>query len=396
MMHVVVGALVWFLFPGPPGSSRSIPPYPDVNLKAGVWLQSHVSPARGHPVIGKRSPVVVFVFATADRQSARWARQLERLRRRSRGRIRIVGITADGRADALRFIRRNRVRFPVGAESQAARDLGVQKPPAVVVLMPGKAGRQGRARTVPLSFLEELSQPQDTRDTTDRPEIAELWTADDPQQRIRAARTLFEQIPGREFVRLASEAWLFEPDPEVRGWLEYLARVARGQRAADEDFRGASAVYLNEYMANPQAPEWQPVRQFTEHVDRGNPEALWAAYTQHRGENPADVLIRRLIVRDLQNLAHSPSRERARQLILDLIPDEPDDSIRLMATMALMELCRIGDTDAAALLEQYAEVEPNLRHVRPIMEITAYVLRTGDEDLQAMPAPIELGMLQMP
>ncbi len=224
----------------------------------------------------------------------------------------------------------------------------------------------------------------------------QLWTAEDPQERIRAARELFERLTGDEFVRLASEAWLFEPDPEVRGWLEYLTAVVRGERRADEDFRGPSATYMNEYMANPHAPEWQPVHQFADRVDRSDPEALWAAYRRHRGERPADVLVRRLVVRDLQKLASTPARERARQLILDLIPDEPDDSIRLVATMALMDLCQIGDTDAAELLERYARVEPNLRHVRPIMEITAYVLRTGDEDLQAMPAPIELGMLEMP
>ena len=175
----------------------------------------------------------------------------------------------------------------------------------------------------------------------------------------------------------------YESEPWARGRIEFLCLVARGLRDIDEDYRGPSAYYQNAYGADPEAPEWEELRAYRQRVDHASVDAIIGEYRGHFTDKPVDVLVRRFTVGDLGGC---PDRWSSRSAIMELLLDEPDDSIRMMAAAQLFDLCDRGDEEAASFLESLAETEANIRHVRPMMQYVARYIREGDPEQPEDPA----------
>ncbi len=334
--------------------------------------------------------VVLWFFSLKDRRRSGELEQTVRALRRvaANPRVVVIGLTPDRRSAAQRFIRKYRVPFTIGAGSRSHRDFGVRRLPALL-----RIDRRGRSEPEPLT-VEELSslepdygqwQPSDlSRLTTPWQLRALIESEADGRIRRAAVARLYELSEAREFARWAEGQVSREPDPWVRGALDMYRDRALGVERRDDEPSPSAAAY-RQYRANPDVPEWESVRQFIDQTR--NTQQLVEQLARHGGDAPADLVIRRLAVESL-SLVSEQERPVARKALMELLVDEPDPSVRLLAVMALSEVCEPGDEEVASLLDALARREPNTYRVRPMMEYISYYLRTGDEDVRNMPSPV--------
>jgi hypothetical protein len=190
-------------------------------------------------------------------------------------------------------------------------------------------------------------------------------------------RALFQALDAASFVAFADERLERERDPWVRGNLRFHRELALAHDRDDDRFT-PSATALREFMQNGDDARWAAVRDFQRRADsRSTAADIYGAYAERSGGGEPDLLIRRLATEELWK---ARDRDAARRFLMDIVQADPDASIRMIATMALGDVCAVGDLDAAGLLDALAEIEPNLVRTRPMMEYVATYLRTGVED----------------
>jgi hypothetical protein len=119
------------------------------------------------------------------------------------------------------------------------------------------------------------------------------------------------------------------------------------------------------------------VRDFEHKLASRSLADLITAFEAHSTDQADDVVIRRVIVDHLLRLG---PRTEVRAAYLRWLPTEPDYNIRQRLTAELGDLCGVGDIEAADLLDDLARTEPNILHVRPMMEYMSRYIRTGEEN----------------
>ncbi len=354
-------------------------------LSAHYWFNNPVF--RLHD---DRAIVLWFFSLKNQRPGAELERTILTLRRiAANPDVVVIGLTPDRRAAVQRLIRKYGIPFTIGAESRSYRDFGIRRLPALL-----RIDRRGgdRAEPIEIGDLTELAPDYQRWGSADLAQLTTPWQlraliesqAEGKLRRAGVGR-LYEMSDPQEFAGWAAQWMPHEPDPWVRGALDLYRDRALGIERHDDEL-SPSAAALREYRANPDAPEWLPVRSFF--ATRPNSvDELMQALKQHKGNSPVDLVMRRRVVDALMDVPQA-QKPQARTALMQLLPGESDPSIRLLATMALGEICQPGDEEVAQLLEALAQEEANTWRVRPMMEYVSYYLRTGEEDARNMPPPL--------
>ena len=314
----------------------------------------------------------------ASREEPRWVHTLNRASLRRD--MLVIGLTTASRRDTEDFIRRSGVRFPIGAGSRSARDFGVKRFPAVIII---DRREKSAARPVTIDELEHSLPPPDTAASEARlAELRRLLESDlDSTARSTAVRSLFQSLDRAVFVALVDQQLEVERDPWVRGNLRFHRDIALGADRDDDRFT-PSATAAREFLRQGDDARWAPVREFQlGRGSRASADGIYGAYLARSGNEPADVLIRRMATEELWK---SDDRQTARRHLIDIVQADPDASIRMIAAMALGDVCAVGDVEVAGLLDALAEIEPNVLRTRPMLEYVAYYLRTGQEEVALM------------
>lgn len=328
--------------------------------------------------------VILFFFDAGDRQSARWISKLERLRRRPD--VVVIGLTQDDKNKAELFIKREKVRFTVGAGSPSAKSFGVRALPAL-----RKFVRKDPAgpRIMEMDGLADYLPSWGDYGKEEVEAIKESWelaafVESDAygMNRQQALFKLFDTWKREEFLALAQARLPVERDPWVRNALKLLIDRAQGVDNPQPKI-AASTEYRKQFSADQDDSAWAPFREYQKEIHQRTVAQLVDDYRIHGAEEPNDVLIRRTIAAHLEQ----HDRTAARRAYMELLLGEPDYFIRLRIVGGLNQTCQIGDEEAAAFLEEAARAEPNLRHVKPLMEYTSHYLRTGEEDTRDFPLP---------
>lgn len=362
-----------------------------VELDAKAWFNNPVFR------LNDTRSVVLLIFDPDDRAVRRAVRDLNRLA--DRPDTVVIGLTTASRREAERFVRSARAEFTVGAESAFASKCAA-KLPALYVL-----AADARKATAPvLPRRQELSDINGLLPRYDGWTTADLDQETNPEAlldcalsnadygfRDYAIRRLFEVLPPKRFVEIAAEISATEPNPWVRGRIDYLTGKLHGVQVLDESARSEAAEYALQMEENPDDPGWAAYRSFAERAANKPVETLAAEYWERLDAgNPVDVVIRRDIVtrirkRALAAPADAPERATARNELLAVMAGDPDHSIRLYAAVALGMICATGDAEAADALLAAARREPQLTNVRPTMEYAAFLIRTGNQNPDDLP-----------
>ncbi len=350
-------------------------------FRAECWLNNPVFRLHDKRV------VVVYVFdssARTDRKTARAIRLLNRLALRPD--TVVIGLTASPCQAAQRFVRRNRIRFTVGAGSSTAKKLASDGLPRVFRI---DRSRTGAVQPTPMD-ADQLAAllpvwkdytSSDVRQLNEPWQLAEVARSSAPYKvRVTAVERLYELSDPQAFVQTAETLLANEPNPWVRSWLEYYRDLASGVDRPGLEQRTPSTAAWLDYRADPDAPQWQAVRTFRQQFRRSHSARLLLdALRDHAGDSPADLVIRRLAAQELVDLA-SDNKQQVRSRLMEWLPSEPDPSVRMYLAFALSYACEPGDTQAAQLLRDLAAVETRILLVRPRLEYLARVIETGEED----------------
>lgn len=333
--------------------------------------------------------VILFFFETRPRDDAarNTARILERLNGLTKRRdLVVIGLTADSPHQAESFIRKASIRFTVGARSRSARAFGVDELPALRIIKRGDGTPKVEPATV--DSLPSDSHPDSNSGRDELPVRELIRYLDDPTPQMDSfdhaavVRRLYEAMSPEDFLELAAERLPEATNPWVRGFFEYYSDLAAGVPRDDWE-RSVSATAVLTYRENPVAPEWEPYRRYlADKTARKDAAVLENTYIEHLVDDPVATLIRRTATEDLWK---APDRDTARSALLNVIQIDPDPSIRMIAAMALSEVCPKGDTQAAELLESLAATEPNAVKTRPVMQRAAQIIREGRTDADTKP-----------
>lgn len=312
-------------------------------------------------------------------------------------RVNIVGFSPATCEEVRRYVRRHRIRFPVAAGVKSLFTIAPTEAPTGVWLIPAGAWDRGSpaevrpaAEPARVEVEEDLPGADAVQESADFDRVFNLSASGDLQDFILgdyyemarrfAVKRLWEATPDSEraaFADFATQALEEEVDPFVSAELEFYRDLSLGVRRADSE-NSYSVKCIAEYERNPDDPRFALVRQVEHRLRSGAAQDLAVLYDENPGGSADRLVIRRTIV---TRLRECQDRDAARRLALHILRNrsEPDDSIRLQTVMALCGLCRSGDEEAAALLEELALNEPNRRMVRATMEYTSHYLRTGED-----------------
>jgi hypothetical protein len=365
-----IGILLSIVLLGPPTGLEKV--------DAKAWLNVSELPEED-------ADYILFFFALrSDRETDSTVRHLGMLNRLDRDpSIRVLGLTPEHPGAVEPFVKKHDVRFAVGAGSRCARRFDVRRPPALVRLKRGQDAR-------PLSFEEAkrlaAGVSSHVRELS-KMELREFVTGDaNGHARAAAIARLYGKMERSEYIAFAESRMAEESNPWVRGRLEYFVDLAKGIPRSDEEMSDSAYAY-NLFRESRDAPEWQEVRGYFKARDEGKfatVEKLWAEYLSHDTMELQDVLVRRFVTEDLWKAA---DRDASRPVLMDIVAIDLDPSIRMIATMALGQVCPTGDEEAADFLDEMAAVEANITRVRPMMKYVSHMIRTGQEDERTMPSP---------
>jgi len=327
--------------------------------------------------------VLLFFTLRSERESRETVRHLGTLNRLDRSpSICVLGLTPEPAERIESFLKKHEVRFAIGTGSRCWRRFGVRRPPALIWL-----GRGEEARPLSFEQASELARgvPAEVAEFS-KAELLEYVVGDaNGHARAGAIGRLYAKMDREEYIAFAESRIPEESNPWVRGRLEYFLHLARGIPRADDELTDSAYAYRL-FSENPDAPEWREVQTYLKACKERKlgVEELRAEYLKRETMAPHDVLIRRLVT---EHLWKAPDRAAARGALMEIIAMELDPSIRMIATMALGEICPTGDAEAADFLTQMAAQEENITRVRPMMEYVSHMIRTGQEDERTMPAP---------
>lgn len=353
-------------------------------------LQCEISAGRwfNNPVFRLNDQRDVYLFFFDPNEAAsRMVGNLNRLHRASDESV-VVGLTRAEASEVESFIRRNRVRFTVGARSRDAERFGIKELPALRKVVRVREGRLELEASGDELLEERDWGPYGQENVEALEKTGELMSfiesGSHGVQRSAALFKLFRRMDASEFGSFASELLEVERDPWVRNAAQMLIDEANGV-ADDQPHIAASSEYERMYGADPNGSQWKKARAYAGVIHGRSVEELAADYAANGTEEASEVLIRRWIV---MNLEGRKPKEAVREALMRMLTmNEADHFTRLAMVCTLQETCEVGDVEAAELLERLAGTEPNRRHVRPAMEYAAHYLRTGEKDTRRFPEP---------
>lgn len=377
MTQFVVGVLLGSCMIGEGPTNEKPATNSIVEIDARHWFNNPVFRLRDD------RKVILFFFKCDSKEGAKWAARLNRMTRRPD--LVIIGLTDDSQSQAERFIKRRNPRFTIGAGSRTAKRLGIREMPALRVIEGKDRARVRVAESIQVLVTMLPDWQQSVSDIETASDLMDFVSSDAlGRNREAAIRKLFEMLPPErrgELVALAESQLPIEPDPFVRGTLRLYRDLALGVRQTAWE-QSASNAYSRDFRRDPHDAEWVAAHAFmSEKLDLPAPRLL-GEFRTHQSNDPNDIVIRRLIVERLDDRGaaaerEDPYRAGARTALMEILPEEPDRSIRLAATSALARVCEFGDKEVIEFLEALAPSEPNDQLVRPMMEYVAYRLRTG-------------------
>lgn len=343
--------------------------------------------------IPDRRTHVLFFFSTVQNH-AETVRHIERLNRlHKKADLEVLGLCAESSRRVEEFIKKRGVRFPVGAVSKAYKQFKIQRFPAVVVFDPETQQRSEELKPVPLDDLagydgweDDGAQPVsgDFDETTSVTQLqAHARFDSDSLQRRRAVHLLRSRMATEEFLSLCDELLETSEDPTLRGSIAYQRHLADPSTPEKEPVSPPSALANRARQENPEAPEWQPVREYEEFAGELSPSELASDFFDYQqlGLDPTSLLIRREIASRFNAISENGSEEEkaeARTELMGMLPGEPDAAVRLWLVGALWSTTKPGDLEVADFLTEQLAIEPNIRSVRPMMETVIRCLRTGE------------------
>ncbi|MCG3126652.1 MAG: hypothetical protein CHACPFDD_01503 [Phycisphaerae bacterium] len=341
-----------------------------LELEARHWFNN--------PVFRLNDDRRVFVVCfDCDKPESRSAlRKLNRLARKPS--VVVIGLTRDKREDCERFIRANRIAFTIGAESETVRQLKPRRLPAIYEL--DRAQRESEPNEIDSLDLIVPNWDDIARQQIEQMEEWELraFVESDALGLNRCVGVerlwgLLGADRAEEFVQYLDSLIETEEHPWVRGRMRHLQWVAKGLIPLQDAPSESTAAFL-EFRQNPDADEWRKVRDFKSRMSAMPVTELLDTYRRNAGPARAGALIRRLVT---DQLSTAGDRAAARTALLEIVAADPDHSVRLHAAGGLAQVCEVGDTVVADVLESLAQSEPHVKNVRPAMEYASQYLRTG-------------------
>jgi len=358
-------------------------------ITARHWLNPHTI-----RVPDERTYVVLF-FSTIQgkKETRRYVSQLDKMRKKRN--VVVMGLSAESSRRVEKYVKEKQIRFLVGAESQAYRQFRIKKFPALVVLDPKQRASGAAGEIVPINDLEEyLGLPEED---ANEPLVSTKFNSEssievlqqnarynsDKYQRQRAIDMLRGRMNPKEFMSLCDELLASAESSTMRGHIAYNKHLADPSIKDKEPYLAPGILAGQARRKNPDAPEWQRVRDYEAIVDALSPEQLAADFFDNQvdASDEQSLLIRREIGNRFNHISETGSPDEkavARDLLMQMIPGEPDAAVRLWLVGALWSTVSAGNTEVGDFIEEQLKTEPNIRSVRPLMETVLRCMRTGE------------------
>ncbi len=361
-----------------PSEARSAPGR--VELQAEAWFNS-----LSIRVPEDRTYVLFFFSTVQEREAKPWIEKLNKINRRED--TVVIGLSAESKERVSKYVEQQKVQFAVGAKSKAYKKFSIKQFPQVLVLSPKRRSGDIAPETIDLERLDRrFAPPAEVGPLTsgafdeDSPlDLLRRHAREDSEDKLRALGLLRKRIPPEEFMEFCDQLLEEEENFFRRGDVLFQRQLADPSipESEKEPLLPPSSEARRLSRENPDDAQWVPVRDYVEGADERTAEQLFQDYLDHPGDNPADVMIRRNIP---DYLARTPDKQRARELLMQMLPMEPDAATRMgIAFSFANEVCQPGDFEVADFLEQQLQTEKNVRTARPAMEYVIRYLRTGEE-----------------
>ena len=331
-----------------------------------------------------RTYVILFFSTLQAAETRPYLEVLEKLRQRRD--VLVLALSAESASRVERFVGEEKIGLPVGARSRLHKQLKVPRFPAVVVLDPKPKEVQAtpeiihdvaRVNDFLNDFAGESEAPSGQFDKSSTLAVLKHHARQDPdaEQRGRALELLRGRLEPKAFMKLCDELLTSAEGTSERGSISYLKHLADPAVPEKEALLAPSSVAANAMRDNPDDPIWEPVRQYAANIEWLSPNELMRDYSQHDGDSPDESLVRREIALQIGKLA---DKAQARGMFMQMLPGEKDAGVRAYIVGEFWTSCEIGDIEAAEFLETQLAKEPNVRVVRPLMEVAIQCLRTGE------------------
>lgn len=351
-----------------------------IHLQAEAWLNPMTI-----RVPDDRTYLLFFFSTVQEREVKPWIEKLNKIDRRED--VVVIGLSAESKERVAKFVEQQKLEFVVGAKSKSYKRFDIKRFPQVVVISPEGRDPTVAPEAVELERLDRrfATSPELERLTPgafedDSPlELLRRHAREDSENKLRAMGLLRKRVSSDEFMDFCDRLLEDEENVFRRGDIHFQRQLADPSIPENEKepLLPPSSDARRLSRENPNDPQWIPVREYVENADERTIEQLFQDYLEHSGDSPADVMIRRVIP---DYLARSPDKRRTRELLMQMLPIEPDAATRMTIAFSFAnEVCQPGDFEVADFLETQLETEKNIRTTRPAMEYVIRYLRTGEE-----------------
>ncbi len=358
-------------------------------ITAKHWINPHTM-----RVPDKRTYVVLF-FSTVrgEKETRRYVSQLNKLRNKRD--IVAMGLSAESSTRVEKYVKEKHLRFLVGAESKAYRQFRIKKFPTLVILDPKQRATGAPGEIVPLDDLDEYVDWSE--EDSSEPSVSSQFNSEssvdilqqharynsDKYQRQRAIDMLRKRMNSKEFMSLCDELLASAESSTMRGHIAYNKHLADPSVKEKEPYLAPGIVAGQARRENPDASEWQRVRDYEAIVDALSPEQLAADFFDNQvdASDKQSLLIRREIGNRFNHISETGSPDEkavARDILMQMIPGEPDAAVRLWLVGALWSTVSAGNVEVGDFIEDQLKTERNIRSVRPLMETVLRCMRTGE------------------
>lgn len=360
-------------------------------LRAEKWING---PALMHP--DTRTYVVLFFKTertpdTPEVSLGELKSVVERLNKLSGARrdLLVLALTPEAEKQIARFLAEFKPRFAVGVQSASYRGLNVRQFPSVVVLRHSTDDAAPSYWLLPnLEAVEEIPAVLGPTADVGEPGPEETPTEGlmdrlrtDPYRQMGSLHETLETLR----LRMAPEAFMAFCDeieylPGIyANWLghvRYQKHLADPAVPVKQPSSTPAAAALERWRATQADLAWKPYQQFMEsleHAGAAAPDEVVATFRAHRTDDSNDLLIRHRLTRSLG----SRRDPRLLDVLHTMYEEESDPLIKVHIIMAIGANAPPGDSATRDYLEGKLEHEPNIRWVRPALEMVINQLREG-------------------
>lgn len=324
-------------------------------------------------------------------ETKRYLTRLDKLRRK-RDTV-VMGLSAESSERVDKFVEKHGIRFPVGAESKAYKRFLIKKFPMLVVLDFAERATHAQGMAWSLDQLDDyvgrsdddvgfISGEFDEASSTAQLEDHARHDPDTARRR-RALELLRDRMEESAFIELCDNLLESADSHLMRGEIAYQRQLADPTVLDKEPFVAPSVQAGRSRRENPDAPQWDRLREYEISASELSTEQLVADFFDHQTDamDPESLLIRREIASRFNTISEDGSVDEkadARAKLMSMLPGETDAAVRLWLVGALWTTTVPGDLEVADFLTEQLKTEPNVRSVRPMMETVIRCLQTGE------------------